>query len=259
MNIADFISTQSALDDLIRSTLKEYHSHEDYAPIRTWDEVAGYINKSKDMDEHDDIDQVLSAGVVQKLFRKHHIPYTERTAKANNKQIVYYVKCPWSDNHTTEANATESFISVSTNGMINYHCNHNHCDDKRWQDYKNYYEDRAGTGARDQAQKSFNIDLVSGRDLQSKELPPIVYPVAEMIPEGYTVFSAPFKYGKSWFALELCLAVAKGTEFLGMRTTKGTAVYMALEDCDKFAQDRLNMVLDGADAPEGFYYIKYLL
>lgn len=101
----------------------------------------------------------------------------------------------------------------------------------------------------------FDIQLVSGRELQKMELPPIYYPVESIIPQGYTVASAPFKYGKSWFALEMCLAIAQGSDFLGQKTTKGSSIYLALEDCDRFAQERLNMVLDGAEAPEGFYYI----
>ena len=103
--------------------------------------------------------------------------------------------------------------------------------------------------------KQFDIQLIQGRELQKRILPKIVYPVLNMIPQGYTILSAPFKYGKSWFALKLCLSVAMGTTFLEQQTTKGTAVYLALEDCEQFAQERLNMVLNGRDAPEGFYYI----
>lgn len=103
--------------------------------------------------------------------------------------------------------------------------------------------------------KQFDIKLVPGRELQAANLPPIEYPIVGMIPQGYTVASAPFKYGKSWLALEMCLAVADGVEFLGQQTTKGSTVYFALEDCDQFAQERLNIVLSGREAPEGFYYI----
>lgn len=109
--------------------------------------------------------------------------------------------------------------------------------------------------AKQSDQKKFDIQLVSGRELQKMDLPPIIYPIENMIPQGYTVASAPFKYGKSWLALEMCLAVAAGNTFLGQKTTKGAAIYLALEDCDRFAKERLNMVLAGAEAPKGFYYI----
>ena len=120
------------------------------------------------------------------------------------------------------------------------------------------YEARDGTRSEtkaDDVPKQYTIPLVSGKDLQKMVLPPIIYPVENMIPQGYTIVSAPFKYGKSWYALELCIAVARGSTFLGQQTTKGATIYLALEDCDKFAQERLNMVLDGKDAPDGFYYI----
>lgn len=103
--------------------------------------------------------------------------------------------------------------------------------------------------------KRFDVQLVSGRELQKKDLPPIIYPIENMIPQGHTIVSAPFKYGKSWLALQMCLAVAQGSDFLGQKTTKGTTIYLALEDCDLFAKERLNLVLNGAEAPEGFYYI----
>ena len=51
------------------------------------------------------------------------------------------------------------------------------------------------------------------------------------------------------------MAVAEGKPFLGMNTQKGNVVYFALEDSDKFAQERLNIATKNQLAPEGFYYI----
>lgn len=261
MTIYDYIrelKTKGVIQEYIKSTLDDYHSH-DYEAVKTWDEVSGCYASKKPEQEHpdeDDTDQVLSEGVVSGFLKKHKIEeyHTKKTAR----QIVHYVPCPWGENHTTSSDThTDTFISVSKNGMINFHCNHTHCDGKRWQDYKKYHEDRDGASSKDTSskRKQFDIKLVQGKKLQSMNLPPIVYPVENMIPEGYTIGSAPFKFGKSWLALEMCLSIAQGSPFLGQRTTKGSAVYMALEDCDKFAQDRLNMVLNGKEAPEGFYYI----
>ena len=264
MRIDDYIrniESSGALQNTIVIALDDYHSHEDFIPVKTWDEVAGgYMAKPQGIDgadDGDDIEQILSNGVVQKFIRDHKINVhgTKKTAK----QIVYYVDCINSAQHTTTSdNHTDTFISVSLNGMINFHCNHAHCDGIHWKQYKKHYEDRDGkkdeksSGA---APRQFDIQLVQGRELQKMDLPPIVYPIENIIPEGYTVASAPFKYGKSWLALEMCLAVAQGIDFLGQKTTKGSTVYMALEDCDKFAQERLNIALNGEEAPEGFYYI----
>lgn len=263
-NIDDYISeleSDGILQNNIKDALDDYHKHEDFIPVKTWDQVAGgYKTSSKEDDNAesgDDTDQVLSRGVVEKLIREHEINVYD--TKKTDKHLIYYVDCINSENHTTtSANHTDAFISISANGMINFHCNHEHCDGIHWKEYKKYYQDRDKTKCEkntEAAPRQFDIELVQGKELQKKDLPPIIYPIENIIPEGYTIGSAPFKFGKSWLALEMCLAIAEGSPFLGQNTTKGSTVYMALEDCDKFAQERLNMVLDGREAPEGFYYI----
>ena len=97
------------------------------------------------------------------------------------------------------------------------------------------------------------MELLGSEDLDRKKLTPIRYAIDGIIPEGYTVLSAPQKAGKSWMAQQMCLAVAQGTEFLGHKTTKGTAIYIALEDCEKFAQERQNIV--GTHGVDGFKYV----
>ena len=97
------------------------------------------------------------------------------------------------------------------------------------------------------------MEMIGSRELGERELEPIRYAVEGMIPEGYTVLSAAQKAGKSWMAQQMCLAVAKGEDFLGRKTTKGTAIYIALEDCEKFAQDRQNTI--GTHGVDGFKYV----
>lgn len=103
--------------------------------------------------------------------------------------------------------------------------------------------------------KRFDIKLVNGRELQQMKLPEIKYPIDGFIPEGSTVFAGAFKSGKSWLVLEACLAIAEGSEFLGMKTMQGKAVYLDLEDSDKFAQERLNIATSYKPAPKDFYFI----
>lgn len=262
MLITDYIrekESAGAMKDCITASIKDYHAHEDYIPITTWDQLVGYMEKPKSIDtaiDGDDTDYILSTGRVFSLIRRHQIPYTE---KETARHKILYVECPWSKNHTTERNETESFISIAkANGMINYRCNHTHCDGKHWKDYKEFYQARDGAGKEETentAARHFDLGYITGKNLQKKNLPDIIYPVENMIPQGYIVGSAPFKYGKSWFALEMCISIAEGSRFLGQKTTKGAAVYLALEDCDKFAQERLNMALMGAEAPDNLYLI----
>ena len=65
-------------------------------------------------------------------------------------------------------------------------------------------------------------------------------------------FLAPPKYGKSWLMLDLCLSVASGQKFLDMPTNKTDCLYLALEDNQRRLQDRMNRVLQGERAPDGF-------
>ena len=45
-----------------------------------------------------------------------------------------------------------------------------------------------------------------------------------------SVFAAKPKVGKSTFARNLAMAVARGNPFLGRNTAKGPVVYLALEE-----------------------------
>lgn len=98
-----------------------------------------------------------------------------------------------------------------------------------------------------------SFQIISAAKLSKEPLPPIRYAVANMVPEGGTVLSGDFKAGKSWLVLEMCMAVSRGDRFLGFETHKGSTVYFALEDCDKFAQERINML--PGNIPDNFYYI----
>ena len=52
------------------------------------------------------------------------------------------------------------------------------------------------------------------------------------------------KIGKSKLALDMCLSIAKGERILGQQTTKGAALYLALEDTLSRLQNRLFDLID---------------
>jgi len=64
------------------------------------------------------------------------------------------------------------------------------------------------------------------------------------------VFAKP-KVGKSTFARNLCLAVARGEDFLGLKTKKGECVYLALEE--RVEDIRKDFRAMGADGSESIY------
>ena len=80
---------------------------------------------------------------------------------------------------------------------------------------------------------------VDGDTIMNKQMPPLQYAIAEILPAGLTLFSGDSKVGKSMMALNMCVAVSKGEDFLGFPTTRGTVLYLALEDTESRIQRRV--------------------
>ena len=94
--------------------------------------------------------------------------------------------------------------------------------------------------------------MISSQELWDKEIEPTMFAVEGLIPEGLTILSAPQKIGKSFMSLQLCMAVATGKEFLGLKTRQGQSLYLALEDGEKNAKERqLQTIEDGDKALVG--------
>jgi len=72
-----------------------------------------------------------------------------------------------------------------------------------------------------------------------QEFKPLQWTLADILPAGLFILAAPPKIGKSWFAMQITLAVASGADTLGRRVSKGSALYLALEDNDRRLQKRL--------------------
>lgn len=98
------------------------------------------------------------------------------------------------------------------------------------------------------------LTMISAADLQNEYLPPIQFIVQGLLPQGSNMLASPPKYGKSWFVLDLGLAVAEGAEFLGRKTQKCGVLYLALEDSKRRLKSRMNKLLNGRKAPDNFYF-----
>lgn len=79
----------------------------------------------------------------------------------------------------------------------------------------------------------------TAQELFSMEIPAQNYLVPGLIPHGLTTLIGKSKIGKSWFSLQLALAVASGESFLGQKVTQGDVLYLALEDVPGRLQGRL--------------------
>lgn len=99
-----------------------------------------------------------------------------------------------------------------------------------------------------------HLEIISARDLQKANLPPVKFLVEEMLPEGTSLLTAASKIGKSWMVLHLALCIAAGEPFMGRKTQQCGVLYLALEDSLNRLQDRMNKILQGKSAPEHFYF-----
>lgn len=82
--------------------------------------------------------------------------------------------------------------------------------------------------------------------LMAKEFEPLNFAIEGILPAGLTIFAGSPKAGKSWAALDFCLAVASGGVALShLSATLGSALYLAREDSYRRLQDRINVLLAG--------------
>lgn len=215
---------------------------------------------------------------LEDWMREHGLEPLGKNA-GNGCDIYPLAECPFNSSHTNG----DSKIFHYSDGAIAFKCHHNSCKDKRWQDVRELLEPgaydretdeeadrriekgwqehkqyRMMVTTTDEAEVKKNIPklkAISAAELQSKEFEEKFYAVQNMIPEGETVLAAPPKTGKSWLMLDMCIKVARGEKFLSFDTAQCGTLYLALEDGDSFEQERLNKVLDGAEAPGNFHFV----
>lgn len=99
-------------------------------------------------------------------------------------------------------------------------------------------------------------EVESGTDLLNRYIAPAKYYVEGMVTTGMGLVVAPPKFGKSWFALDLAISVATGTEFFGKKTRQAGVLYYALEDNDRRLQTRLSEVAGDRKNLDHFYHIE---
>jgi RecA-family ATPase len=91
--------------------------------------------------------------------------------------------------------------------------------------------------------------VYTAAELQRKTFPPISYCVPDLIPEGLTIIAGKPKIGKSWMALDICIAVTAARFCLGERKpVQGDALYAAMEDNPRRMQRRIDRLLSPVNA-----------
>lgn len=86
--------------------------------------------------------------------------------------------------------------------------------------------------------------VITADDLRTQTYPPIQFIVPQFIGDGVTLLASRPKLGKSWFALDLALAVAGGRFTLGtILPAQGAVLYLALEDSKRRLQRRIHKLI----------------
>lgn len=75
-----------------------------------------------------------------------------------------------------------------------------------------------------------SLEIYPLAQLCKQPLVPIPYVVDGLLTPGLYLLGGSPKVGKSWMALQLCLAVSRGVPFLGRQTRQSETLYLALED-----------------------------
>lgn len=91
---------------------------------------------------------------------------------------------------------------------------------------------------------------ITAATLQSQDFPAVSHIVPGVLPEGLTLLAGKPKIGKSWLALDICLAIAGNRMCLGDRSPEtGDVLYVALEDNLRRLQRRIGKLISEATWP----------
>ena len=74
------------------------------------------------------------------------------------------------------------------------------------------------------------IELYSSEYIMNTPMQPLPFIVYKLLYPGLYLLAGAPKIGKSWLALDLCLSVTSGEQFLKHDTSRGQVVYLSLED-----------------------------
>ena len=97
------------------------------------------------------------------------------------------------------------------------------------------------------------VQILSAKALVQKDFPKTKWVVDDLLPEGLTILAGAPKIGKSFFCLNLALAVSQAGTFLsGYKVSKPKSVlYFALDnDPQRLIQSRLKMIQPDVSLPE---------
>lgn len=93
---------------------------------------------------------------------------------------------------------------------------------------------------------------IAGDELDDMEFDPVKMVIPNLLPTGLAVIGGKPKIGKSFFAMQMGLAVAEGTTFLGETMPQGDVLVFSLEDDQRRLQARARALTEGDPLPRRF-------
>ena len=81
----------------------------------------------------------------------HKIERLQRVEKSDSdgdRKVLTAVVCPWQDQHSANTGRGQSAVIIHQSGAISYVCQHSHCAERTWKDYRSFYEQRDSSDPR---------------------------------------------------------------------------------------------------------------
>lgn len=86
------------------------------------------------------------------------------------------------------------------------------------------------------------LETITASTLMNTDYPPLSFSIEKLLPQGIFILAGSGKIGKSWLALDMCVAVSTGGRLWDFCATHGDVLYLALEDTHPRLQNRLQLI-----------------
>ncbi len=86
------------------------------------------------------------------------------------------------------------------------------------------------------------LETITASTLMKTEFDPLSFSIEKLLPQGIFILAGSGKIGKSWLALDMCVAVSTGGKLWEYNASQGDVLYLALEDTHPRLQSRLQLI-----------------
>lgn len=86
------------------------------------------------------------------------------------------------------------------------------------------------------------LETITASTLMNTQFDPLSFSIEKLLPQGIFILAGSGKIGKSWLALDMCVAVSTGGKLWDYNASNGDVLYLALEDTHPRLQSRLQLI-----------------